>query len=218
MALAPHPFPRGRFVAAAWLLVWTPAYALTWGAGNFLALCDVAVILGCLGFITGRPLLLSTQALITILPGGAWAADVIARLATGKHLLGGTEYFFDERFALPVRLLSLFHVVLPVALVYGVRHAGYDRRALWVQSALTTVLIIAARFLVPDRNLNFARTDPFLHRAFEPWAWHVFLIAAFTFILVLLPTHALLARIGGGARRSPATPPNPGDRTDSPTS
>jgi hypothetical protein len=43
-------------------------------------------------------------------PGGLlWAIDVAARLLTGRHLFGGTEYMWDGAVPLFVRLLSLFH-------------------------------------------------------------------------------------------------------------
>ena len=38
-----------RWVALAWLLVWGVSYARVWGWTNFLHLCDLAVILTCLG-------------------------------------------------------------------------------------------------------------------------------------------------------------------------
>src|SRR5262245_57545402 len=101
-------FRRARWLAGAWLVVWVPLYTITWGPRNFLNLCDVAMLLTCVGVVRGSALLLSSQALPSFLIGGLWVADVGARLIGGKHLLGGTEYMFDGRFPLAVRLMSLF--------------------------------------------------------------------------------------------------------------
>src|SRR5207237_288632 len=64
---ARHPFPRLRWAALLWLSLWVPAYASVWGLSNFLHLCDVAVILTCAGLWSGSALLLSSQAVSSIL-------------------------------------------------------------------------------------------------------------------------------------------------------
>ncbi len=105
-------FPRMRWIAMTWLLVWGTSYAQVWGWANFLHLCDLAVILTCLGLWRGSSLLISMQAISSIVPALFWDMDFSWRLFSGKHLVGGTEYMWDPRFPLGVRLLSLFHVDL----------------------------------------------------------------------------------------------------------
>lgn len=191
---APFP-PWWRWAALGWMVAWTPAYAVTWGWRNFLALCDVAVALTCIGVWRRSALLLSTQALPAVLVGVLWTADVAGRLATGRHFIGGTEYMWDARFPLAVRLLSLFHVALPVVLVAALRRVGYDRRSLMVQTALTVVLLVAARLLgTEDKNLNYAFRDPLWGRTWGPVPAHLALILVGTAVLVYLPTHLAFAR------------------------
>jgi hypothetical protein len=201
---APAAFPAAwRWAAAAWLVVWFPAYAVTWGWKNFLALCDVAVILTGVGIWIGSwsSLLLSSQVLPAVLVGGLWAADVAGRLMTGKHLIGGTEYMWDDRFPLAVRLLSLFHLVLPVVLVAGLRRVGYDRRGLALQTAITAVLLVAARLVSdPVKNLNYAFRDPIWGRFWGSIPTHLGFILVGALVLVYLPTHLALSR----ALRPPA--------------
>ena len=84
-----HPFPRLRWAALIWLSLWVPAYASVWGASNFLHLCDVAVILTCAGLWSGGALLLSSQAVSSLLIDLLWDVDAGARLFTGRHLVGG---------------------------------------------------------------------------------------------------------------------------------
>jgi hypothetical protein len=196
--------PRAwRWAALVWLAVWVPAYAATWGWRNFLAFCDVALFLTGLGLWTGSALLLSSQAVAAIPAGILWAIDVAARLTTGRHLFGGTEYMWDARVPLLVRLLSLFHLWLPVLLVLALRRTGYDRRALALQFAVTAPLLLAARLLAAGKNLNFAFFDPLLHRQWGPAPLHLLAMLAGITLVVYLPTHLVLARL---MRRAPAAP------------
>src|SRR5256884_9896770 len=71
------------------------------------------------------------------LVGVLWSLDVGWRIATGHHLVGGTEYMWDAHYALWVRLLSCFHIVLPVVLLWALEILGYDRRALAFETSIT---------------------------------------------------------------------------------
>ena len=101
-----------RWAALIWLLIWFPAYLHTWGAANSLHLCDVAVILIGIGLWSDSPLLISSQAIPSLLIDLVGALDACWKFFPGHHLMGGTEYLFGTRFPLEVRLLSLFQAVL----------------------------------------------------------------------------------------------------------
>jgi hypothetical protein len=177
------------------MAVWVPCYAATWGWRNFLALCDAAVALICVGIWRASPLLLSSQALAAVMPAALWTSDVTARLTTGRHLFGGTEYMWDAQVALPVRLLSLFHLLLPVVAVAALRRTGYDRRGLALQVGITAGLLVASRLLTDGKNLNYALTDPLWRRSWGPAPVHLVAILVGTTVLVYLPTHFLLGRL-----------------------
>ena len=188
-------FPRMRWVAMAWLVVWGTSYAWVWGWANFLHLCDLAVILTCVGLWRGSSLLISTQAVSSIGPALFWGVDFAWRLLTGKHLIGGTEYMWDPRFPLGVRLLSLFHVAWPVLLIWALARVKYDRRAFSLQMAFAVVVLALSRCVRPEANLNFAWRDPFLHQALGP-AWVHLLITASALVgCVYWPTHWLLSKL-----------------------
>ena len=194
---SPHPslFPLWvRGAGLVWLAVWVPSYALYWGWANFLHLCDVAVLLTCIGFARSDVLLLSSQAVSSLIGDLLWCLDAGWRLFTGRHLTGGTEYMWDTRFPLWVRLLSLFHVVLPMLLLAALRRAGYDRRALLLQSGIAMVVLVVSRFLGPTQNLNYAFADPIFHRAFGPAVVHLAIVFAALLGIIYCPTHVLLAR------------------------
>lgn len=180
--------------APVWLAVWIPAYWRTWGAVNFLHFCDIAVVLTCVGFFSDSVLLVSSQAVASILVDLTWIADVSCKLVTGHYLIGGTEYMFDAHFALWVRLLSLFHIAMPVLLLWAMWRYGYDRRGLILQLGIAFVAFIASRFTNPALNMNYAYTDPFFHRQWGPAPVHVLVIFIFMLVVVYLPTHLVLTK------------------------
>lgn len=194
MTGTPAAFPVARWIAVAWLAVWVPAYWSHYGPGVFVNLCDIAVILTCVGLWRGSALLLSSQALSSIVVDSAWMVDLAWRAATGRHLIGGTEYMWDAAYPWWLRGLSLFHVALPIVLVWSVRRVGYDRRAPAVQIALAAVVLVASRALGPAENANFAFTDPLFGRAWGPAPVHLgVLLAALAAVYGI--THLVLRRI-----------------------
>ena len=192
--LAPGEFPVAlRIGAIVWLAVWIPAYWRTYGAVNFLHFCDLAVILACVGFITGSPLLIASQAVASLLVDAAWIADIFWQLLFHRPLLGGTEYMFDAHYPLWVRLLSLFHIAMPLLLLWCVYRFGYRRRALAVQCAVALPAFVASRlFTAPALNMNYAFSDPFFHRQWGPAPIHILVIFAFMLFAVYGPTHLVL--------------------------
>lgn len=192
----PHGFaPWIQWTTAVWLTVWFFAYWHVWGLANFLHLCDLAVFLTCAGLWTGNALLLSSQAVGSLLVASAWTLDAGWTLVAHHHLIGGTEYLFDPSVPLWIRLLSLFHVALPPLLLWALCRTGYDRRAWALQSAIAVFAFIASRFTNPVANINFAFKDPFWHRSVGPAPIHVAASILFMAIVVYLPTHLVLARI-----------------------
>jgi hypothetical protein len=182
-------------VALLWLAVYLPAYAIAYPLTNFIFLCNLSALLTAWALWRGDVLLLSSQAVSLPLIGAAWAADVSSRLLTGQHLIGGTEYMWDARFPLFTRLLSLYHVWLPVALLAAVRRAGYDRRGYPLQAAIALLAVVAGRFCGPAANVNFAFTDPFFKRAWGGPATHVALVAGALALVVYPVAHLALSRV-----------------------
>jgi hypothetical protein len=183
----------------AWLAVWIPAYWHAWGWQNFLHLCDIAVILSCAGIIFGNRLLISSQTLATLIPGFVWCLDAGWRVAFGHSLFGGTEYLWDASHPLWIRMLSLFHIALPVLLVALCIRVGFDRRALVFQSGITLALLAISRWIGAVSNINYTFFDPVFHRQLGPAPIHITIIFAGILLLFYLPAHVFLRRyIPGG--------------------
>jgi hypothetical protein len=188
-------FPVLRWLALLWLAVYLPAYTLAYGLANFLFLCNLSVLLSAVGLWLASPLLLSSQAVGGLLVSTAWTLDLASRLLTGRHWIGGTEYMWDAQWPLFTRLLSLYHVALPVILLWALRRVGYDRRGLALQSAIAVAGVVAGRFLGPLANVNHAFVDPICKRSWGPAPVHVAVVSGFLVVLVYPLTHLLLLRL-----------------------
>jgi hypothetical protein len=164
---------------------------------NFLHLCDIAVLLVCVGLWTNSRLLISSQAVSSLLVDLTWMVDAGWHLARGKGLLGGADYLFDPTYPLWIRLLTLFHVVMPFVLLWALGRIGYDRRGWPLQCAIALLAFTAARFAAPAANINYAFTDPFFRRTWGPAPVHVLVSWLFMVVVVYLPTHLALKRVFG---------------------
>lgn len=186
------------------MAVWIPVYWVHSGPENFLWLCDVANFLIGLALWMESPLLISSQAAGVLLVQILWCGDFFSRLLLGRHVIGGTEYMFDEAKPLYLRLFSLFHVAMPPLLLWAVKRLGYDRRGWLLQTAITFALLPATWLIVtPDRNINWV-WKPF-GKPQDLLSPPVYLLAlCFLYPLLLyLPTHLVLRRWAA----SPQTPP-----------
>ena len=191
----PAAFPILRWVAAAWFAVWLPAYAHYWGWGNFVQICDIAVFLSLAGLWLGSSLLLSSQVVGLLVVTLFWVADAGWRLLLGRHLIGGTEYLWDANFPLWLRLLSLYHIILPVVLLWSLRRVGFDARGWKLQALIAAAAMAAGRFFDPALNYNMAHRDPLFGREWSPAPVHVAFIWLVTVAVVYFPTHLLLKKI-----------------------
>ena len=187
-------FPVARWVGLAWLAVWIPAYWSFYGPVVFLNLCDIAVVLTCVGLWRGSALLLSSQAVSSLVVDLAWVLDLAWRGITGRHLIGGTEYMWDPAYPGWLRALSLFHIALPIVLIWSLRRVGYDLRAPYLQIGITAVVLVASRLVGAAENANFAFTDPLFGRSWGPAPVHLAVILGGLAVVYGL-THLVLRRL-----------------------
>lgn len=195
MTGAAPAFPVLRLIALAWLGVYLPAYALAYGWANFLFLCNLGVLILAAGLWTGSALLLSSQAIGMLVVDLVWTADLLSRLLTGAHWIGGTEYMWDPQWPLFTRLLSLYHATTPLLIVHALRRLGYDPRAYWLQAAMAAICVPLGRLLGPAANVNGAFLDPIFKRAWGPAPVHLAVVAGALVLVVYPLTHVALRRI-----------------------
>lgn len=133
-----------------------PIYWRQHGPANFLWFSDIALLVLVPALWLESPLLISMMALAVMLPELAWNIDYFFRLATGISLIGLTDYMFDTGIRRFIRALSLFHVALPLLLLWVLHQLGYDRRALFWQTLLAAVVLPLSYFFSnPRDNVNW---------------------------------------------------------------
>lgn len=176
--------------------VLVPVYFRHYGPANFLWFSDVALLATVPGLWAESPLIVSAMTVAVGLPEILWNFDFFARLLTGRAPLRMAEYMFDRRLPRYLRGLSLFHVGLPLVLVWSVARLGYDPRALPAQIVSGTLLMILSYTLTsPTENINWVfgpGSKP--QRRLPPLVYVTMVIVSFP-VLIYLPTHLVLAKL-----------------------
>jgi hypothetical protein len=175
------------------LAVIVPVYALSWGWRNFLWFSDIALVTTGIALWLRSSLLASMMAVAVLVPELFWCVGYFGRLIFGARITGLTDYMFDSSKSRFVRGLSLFHVVLPVVLLWLLHDLGYDRRALVAQT-LVAWIVLPLTYAVTspgDENINWVRAPNALRRRIPPLAWLAIVMLAFPAGLYV-PTHVIL--------------------------
>jgi hypothetical protein len=181
-----------KIVWTVWMLVWVPLYWRQYGAQNFLWFCDLANFFILVGLWQENGLTFSWQAVGLMLFQTLYAIDLLGALLLGRHLIGGTEYMFDPAVPLPLRLLSLFHVVTPPLLLWAIWRLGYDPRAWKFQTLTAWVVVPINYFWRPEYDINWARgplgAEQHVVPGFAYLTTYLILVPA----LIYWPTHLAL--------------------------
>jgi len=105
---------------------------------------------------------------------------------------------FDRAIPLWIRSLSLFHIPMPIVLLWMLHTLGYDSRALPAQTVLAWVVLpLTYAVSDPRENINWVfgpGGQP--QRRFPPRVYLGLVLVLFP-LIVYLPTHFLLRGIFG---------------------
>ena len=171
-------------------------YARNYKLQNFLWFSDIALITMVPALWLESSLLASMMAVGVLLPELYCNIGFFARLATGRRIGDLSAYMFDGRIPLYLRAFSLFHVVLPVLIVWTVSRLGYDPNAFLAQSLLA-IIVLPLTYVIAEgtENINWVyglSTAP--QKLLPPLGYLALVIAGFP-VLIYLPTHLLLYAI-----------------------
>src|SRR3990170_7335320 len=115
------PIPSSvNLLYTLFVCVLVPAYWRQYGPANFLWFSDLALFAGLAALWLENSLLASMQAVSVLLLELLWNLEFFIGLITGKQILGLAEYMFKSDKPLWLRGLSLFHVPLPLNLLWQV--------------------------------------------------------------------------------------------------
>lgn len=186
----------------ACVIVWIPFYWRQYGLQNFLFFCDLGNLFIAAALWLESPLLFSWQAVSLLLFQTLFVLDLAGAVATGHHLIGGTEYMFDPHIPMAIRLASLFHIVAPVLLLWAVLRVGYDPRG-WKFQTVTAWIVIPINYLWrPQDDVNWARGLFFREQHVMPGALYLLVYLTVVPALVYYPTHRFLIWLVERWRRS----------------
>jgi hypothetical protein len=168
-------------------------YVVKYPLGNFLWFSDIALVLTVPALWFESSLIAGTLTVGVLLPEAFWNLGYFWRLLTGKRLAGLTDYMFDAQKPLYLRALSLFHVFLPLLLLWLVFRLGYARDAFIAMTALSWVVLpLTYGFVDPALNVNGVHGDAGEGRRWMPPRVRLGLLMLGYPALIYLPTHMLL--------------------------
>jgi hypothetical protein len=182
-----------KLTYSLFVIVIVPVYWRQYGPANFLWFSDIALFGALAALWLESSLIASVMAVSVLVLELTWNVDFFVRLLTGANLVGLSNYMFDSTISMPIRALSLFHVVLPPVIVWMVYRLGYDERALAAQTIVALVVLPLSRLVsTPSENVNWVYG--FGHKPqmyLSAPAYVAMLMIAFP-LFIYLPTHLAL--------------------------
>lgn len=171
-------------------------YAKNYKPQNFLWFSDIALIAMVPALWFESSVLASTMAVGVLLPELYWNIGFFARLTTGRRIGDLSAYMFDGRIPLYLRAFSLFHVVLPVLIIWTVGRLGYDPNAFFAQSLLAMIVLPLTYVLADEtENINWVYGWSASPQKSLPRLVYLGTVMAAFPLLIYLPTHLLLNAI-----------------------
>jgi uncharacterized membrane protein YhdT len=177
------------------VLAFIVIYWQRYGPRNFLWFSDIAFIGAVPAMWLESGLISGVLACMVLLPEVLWNVDYGLRLLLRRRITGLTEYMFDPSIPFWLRCVSLFHVPLPLVLVWLVAAYGYPEASL-AAAAGTGAVVLALSYALSSRekNINWVFGLGRVQHRLSPPVYVGLLYLGFVFV-VFLPTHWLLLRL-----------------------
>jgi hypothetical protein len=178
------------------MAVWWRNY----GWKNFLWFSDIAFIGAVPAMWLEDATLASVLAVAVLLPELLWNVDYALRLVLRRSITGLTDYMFEPERPLLLRGLSLFHVPLPLVLLWMIAAYGYDATAGLPGAVVLAAVVLPWSRLVsaPEKNINWTYGLGAKRVSWPGWLYVFVLFVGFV-LLVFVPTDAFLRLAWPGA-------------------
>lgn len=177
------------------VLAFMVIYWHRYGPRNFLWFSDIALIGAVPAMWFESALVSGTLACMVLLPEVLWNVDYVLRSVLKRRITGLTEYMFDASIPRWLRAVSLFHVPLPLVMIWLVAAYGYPAVSL-PAAAGGAAVVLALSYLLSSRekNINWVfGLGRVQHRLPQP-VYLGLLYLGFV-LVVFLPTHWILMRV-----------------------
>ena len=184
-----------KLAYTAFVLIIVVIWWRNYGWRNFLWFSDIAFIGAVPAMWLGNAALSSILAVAVLLPEILWNVDYLGRLVLRRRVTGLTDYMFEKERPLILRALSLFHVPLPLVLLWLLAAYGYDERMAFPGAVALAALVLpwSRRVSTPEKNINWTYGLGASRTRWPGAIWVAVLFTGFV-VLVFLPTHWVLAR------------------------
>lgn len=150
--------PAWVSLTCLFLPIYLTTYGLAYGPTHFLQWCHVGLLLTLIAILRESSFPLSIAALSSPVLALIWLSDVAAFLILGHGWHGGTAYLFTDTTPAAVRLLSWFHVLLPLVHALLLRRLDFRPSSLPIAALLGVVVLTLSVWLPGD--LNYVRHGP----------------------------------------------------------
>ncbi|MCH8497899.1 MAG: hypothetical protein LAT63_05450 [Marinobacter sp.] len=182
-----------KLAYTAFVVVLVLVYLRGYGPRNFLWFSDIALIGAVPAMWLESSLLASMLTLAVLLPEVVWNTSFFGHLITRKKVLKLADYMFDPAEPRHLRALSLFHVPLPLVLLWMVVSYGYDDRALQAATLLAWLVLPLSWWLSPPKeNINWVFGPLGKPQTLLPPGIYLGLLMLFFPLVIYWPTHHLL--------------------------
>ena len=174
------------------VVVWLRHY----GWRNLLWFSDVALIGAVPAMWFQNATIGSVIAVAVLLPEILWNVDFAGRLLLRRRITGLTDYMFEPERPKLLRGLSLFHVPLPLVVLWLLHAYGYDARNALAGACVLGAVVLAISRLVgkPEKNINWTYGLGPRPSRLPAWLYVPLLYAGFV-ALVFVPTDLALRRL-----------------------
>ena len=181
----------GIFFLALGLISTTVFYAydqltsLLWFCNN------TSFVLG-LAFLLRSKFLITAETVLGFVPQVIWTVDYLGNLF-GVNIFNATTYMFDPSYPTMLYVLSLHHLLLLPAMLYGIRSIGFHKLG-WIGALGHGALLWAVSFFLtnPELNLNC------IHQScvsILPTTMYSFIWPLFYSVAALLPTYLMMSKV-----------------------
>lgn len=156
---------------------------------------QTALFIVLIGMWAESRILISMASLSILIFHSIWTIGFFIRLIFGITATGGLAYMFDPQISPILRYMSLYHVVLPLLILWILKRKGYDPRAFKLQTLLAWIIFIATFLFTPmERNINWVFGPQSPQTLISPYLYLAIVMVTIP-VFIYFPTHVVLKHV-----------------------
>lgn len=162
------------------------------------------LLLTSLALIRRSPIFISIMFCALFVMESVWIIDFLGKIFFNNHIFGVTNYLFEPSYTRKDFIMSMYHLLLPPALLVALFRTKKVFRYSWVGSVVyaSTLAFLTFFIVSPSEIVNcvhrLTRCRGFFSSIFTavPQPFHIFVSIVSALLLIYLPTNYFLIKIG----------------------